>query len=90
MDYPNTGALWPNQTRTADNQPSIRGDIKLERGFIKELLNETDEELIVISLAGWTREFKNGKFISLKASKPFVKTNSKPVSENIADDDIPF
>jgi hypothetical protein len=53
------------------------------------LLNETDNELIVIALSGWTKEYKDGKFISLKASKPFVKTDSKPTLK-IDEEDIPF
>ena len=88
MDYPNSGALWPNKMRTSDSQPNVRGDIKLERSFLKELLNDTDEELIVVSLSGWTKEYKDGKYISLKASKPFVKNEPKPPVND--DDDIPF
>jgi hypothetical protein len=88
MDYPNSGALWPNKMRASDSQPNVRGDIKLERSFLKELLNDTDEELIVVSLSGWTKEYKDGKYISLKASKPFVKNEPKPPVND--DDDIPF
>ena len=88
MDYPNSGALWPNKMRTSDSQPNVRGDIKLERSFLKELLNDTDEELIVVSLSGWTKEYKDGKYISLKASKPFVKNEPKPPVDD--DQDIPF
>jgi hypothetical protein len=88
MDYPNSGALWPNKMRTSDSQPNVRGDIKLERSFLKELLNDTDEELIVVSLSGWTKEYKDGKYISLKASKPFVKNEPKPPVND--DEDIPF
>jgi hypothetical protein len=89
MDYPNTGVLWPNKNRQSESHPNSRGDIKIERSFLKELLNETDDELIVIALSGWTKEYKDGKFISLKASKPFVKTDSKPTLK-IDEEDIPF
>jgi hypothetical protein len=91
MDYPNSGALWPNKKRTADKHPNTQGSIKLERGFLKELMNNTDSEIIEVALSGWTREYDGGKFISLKASKPFVKgeQQSKPQPQE-DDDEIPF
>ena len=92
MDYPNSGALWPNRKRTADKQPNVQGSIKLERGFLKELMSNTDSEIVEVALSGWTREYNGDKFISLKASKPFVKGEraapQKPQEQD--DDEIPF
>lgn len=95
MDYPNSGALWPNRKRTADKQPNVQGSIKLERGLLKELMSNTDSEIIEVALSGWTREYNGDKFISLKASKPFVKgEQSKPAPQKQQDenndDEIPF
>jgi hypothetical protein len=88
MDYPNSGALWPNKKRETEKHPNVTGDIKIERSLLKELMAESDEELIAISLSGWTKEYKEQKYISLKASKPFKKTGYKPTQDN--DDDLPF
>ena len=92
MDYPNSGALWPNKKKLTEKHPNTQGSIKLERGFLKELMNNTDSEIIEVALSGWTREYDGGKFISLKAAKPFVKgEQSKPKPQEDNDDpDVPF
>jgi hypothetical protein len=91
MDYPNSGALWPNKKKLTDKHPNVQGSVKLERGFLKELMNNTDSEIIEVALSGWTREYNGGKFISLKADKPFVKgEQSKPKPQEDLDDEIPF
>lgn len=91
MDYPNSGALWPNKKKLTDKHPNTQGSIKLERGFLKELMDNTDSEIIEVALSGWTREYDGGKFISLKASKPFVKgEQSKPKPQEDDDGDVPF
>ena len=92
MDYPNSGALWPNKKKLTDKHPNFQGNIKLERGFLKELMNNTDSEIIEVALSGWTREYNGDKFISLKADKPFVKgEQSKPKPQESDDgEDFPF
>jgi hypothetical protein len=92
-DYPNSGALWPNENRNSDKHPNVRGDIKIERGLLKQLMADTDDELITIALSGWTRAYQDKKFISLKADKPFKKNNAPQRQAEPADDDddeIPF
>jgi hypothetical protein len=92
-DYPNSGALWPNKTRNSDKQPNVQGDIKMERGLLKKLMADTDDELIVIALSGWTREYQDSKFISLKASEPYKKDSApKKKQQKIEEDDsdLPF
>ena len=94
MDYPNSGALWPNKKKLTDKHPNVQGSIKLERGLLKELMSNADGEIIEVALSGWTREYNGDKFISLKASKPFVKgEQSKPAPQQPQDDEddsIPF
>ena len=92
MDYPNSGALWPNKKKLTDKHPNVQGSVKLERGFLKELMNNTDSEIIEVALSGWTREYNGGKFISLKADKPFVKgEQAKPKPQEQDDgEDFPF
>lgn len=95
MDYPNSGALWPNKRRDSDKHPNVQGNIKVERSLLKAMLADTDAELIEVALSGWTREYQGDKFISLKASKPYKKGEKQeekkqkplPVDD---DEDIPF
>jgi hypothetical protein len=90
MEYPNSGALWPNKKRDSDKHPNVQGSIKVERSLLKEIMADTDDELIEVALSGWTREYQDGKFISLKASKPYKKGEQKQKPSVNDDDDIPF
>lgn len=87
MEYPNSGALFPNKNKTSDAQPNVRGNVKIERGLLKELMSESDGELIEIEISGWTKEFKGGKFLSLKVAKPYKKSAPKRQDD---DSEIPF
>jgi hypothetical protein len=89
MEYPNSGALWPNKNKTTDAHPNLRGTIKMERALLKELMATSDEELIEIEISAWTKTFKDGKFLSLKGGKPYKKGDPKPAAQD-DDGDIPF
>jgi hypothetical protein len=88
MEYPNSGALFPNKNKNSDAHPNVRGNVKIERGLLKELMAESDGELIEIEISGWTKEFKGGKFLSLKVAKPYKK-NAAPAQDD-DNDPIPF
>ena len=34
---PNTGTLWPNEKKKADNHPDVRGDLNLMRSQLKTM-----------------------------------------------------
>jgi hypothetical protein len=89
MEYPNSGALFPNKNKKSDAHPNVRGNVKIERSLLKELMSESDNELIEIEISGWTKTFKDGKFLSLKVAKPFKKEGYKPKQED-DDSEIPF
>ena len=89
MEYPNSGALFPNKNKTSDAHPNVRGNVKIERSLLKELMLESDSELIEIEISGWTKEFKGGKFLSLKVAKPYKKT-AAPRQQADDSEDIPF
>jgi hypothetical protein len=88
MEYPNSGALFPNKNKKSDAHPNVRGNVKIERSLLKELMSESDNELIEIEISGWTKTFKDGKFLSLKVAKPFKKEGYKPKQDD--DEEIPF
>jgi hypothetical protein len=89
MEYPNSGALFPNKNKTSDAHPNVRGNVKIERSLLKELMLESDNELIEIEISGWTKTFKDGKFLSLKVSKPY-KRDAAPKKQDDDNDPIPF
>ncbi len=78
---PNTGTLWPNDKQKTDSHPDVRGDLNLDRSFLKDMLAKTDDDLIKISVAGWKKEINGKKTLSISASEPYVK----PV-----DNDLPY
>jgi hypothetical protein len=81
MDYPNTGLLLTNTRKTADKQPDMTGDIKLERDFLLDLIENSDD-VIVIKLGAWLKKDKNGnRMVSLKADsneQPKQSTQKDP------------
>lgn len=91
MSYPNTGRLSPNQYKKNDKQPDHKGSITLERSLIKQLLEESEDE-VTIKISGWNRSGQYGDFISLaydsykKQEEAPVKKAPPPADES----DIPF
>lgn len=75
----NTGVLFTNQKK-ADNHPDYKG---------KANVNGKEVEI-----AGWIKEGKNGKYLSLSFKEPYVKpTTSGQLPNNFridSKDDMPF
>ena len=89
MEYPNSGSLFPNKFKKADSHPNLRGTVKIERSLLKELMLESDSELIEIEISAWTKEWKDGKFLSLKVGKPYKKDGASKRQDDDSDP-IPF
>ena len=88
MQYPNSGALFPNSWKKNEKQPDHKGTITLERSLLKKLLDLTTEDEIPIKLSGWDRRGNKGMFISLKYDD--FKEIPKVETPKIEDGDIPF
>lgn len=84
---PNTGTLWPNDKRTSDNQPNVRGDIFVDKELIQKLLKEAENGMVQLSLAGWTKELAGKKALTLKVSEPYKKAAPVALSD---EEDLPF
>ena len=82
---PNTGTLWPNDKRSGENQPNVRGDIFVDKELLKKLLNESEAGMVQLSLSGWTKELGGKKVLSLKVSEPYKK-----VAVPTTDEEMPF
>jgi|APGre2960657404_1045060.scaffolds.fasta_scaffold311547_2 uncharacterized protein (DUF736 family) len=93
MDYkkpyeekPNTGSFFANKTKTNPKAPDYRGKIVLDLSTY-DVVNGN----IVVELAGWKQTAKSGlSYLQLKAQKPREDQSSKPVREEIQDDNIEF
>jgi uncharacterized protein (DUF736 family) len=78
-DNTNSGVLFKNDKKGNEKAPDYKGKVNVE-GKEKDI-------------AGWIREGKSGKFISIKISEPMKKDNvfdNKP--KTVFDDktDLPF
>jgi hypothetical protein len=79
MDYLNTGGLFVSTVRKTEKSPDYFGAIKVDRNYLKFLMEQTDGDGIEIKLGGWKRESKTGnRFISLSVDTYVKKEESKP------------
>ncbi len=86
---PNTGALFPNNKRS-DNHPDHRGDIHLDRAFLKRMLDKVEGDVIAVSVSAWTKRANSGlEFLSLSISEPYVP-KAAPTQNDTPDEDVPF
>lgn len=85
-EKPNTGSFFANKSKTNPKAPDYRGKIVLDLSTY-DVVNGN----IVVELAGWKQTAKSGlSYLQLKAQKPREEQSSKPVKEEIQDDDIEF
>jgi uncharacterized protein (DUF736 family) len=93
MDYkkpyeekPNTGSFFANKTKTNPKAPDYRGKILLDLSTY-----DIVDGKVAVELAGWKMTAKSGlSYLQLKAQKPREEQSSKPVKQEIQDDDIEF
>ena len=85
---PNSGVLWPNDRKKADNHPDVRGDLFVSLALLKDLAPKAEDGLIKLSVSGWRKELGGKKALSLSASAPYVKPQSTENADY--DEDVPF
>ena len=74
IQKPNTGSVFVNRDKKAENHPDMRRLIHVDRNLLIDLLTKNKEGNIKLSLACWKRNTKNGEdFLSLGASEPYEK-----------------
>jgi len=79
---PNSGALFANTNKKAENHPDIRGDIYVARELIAEIAKKNPSPLIKLSLSVWKRESQAGnKYMSISVSEPYEKPDA-PAKSN--------
>ena len=85
-EKPNTGSFFANKTKTNPKAPDYRGKILLDLSTY-----DIVDGKVAVELAGWKMTAKSGlSYLQLKAQKPREDQSSKPVKEEIQDDDIEF
>lgn len=85
---PNSGTLWPNDKKSAENHPNVRGDLFVSVALLKELSPKAEDGLIKLAISGWKKELGGKKVLSLSTSAPYVK--QEPTANADYDEDDPF
>ena len=81
MEFLNKGSLFPSTVRKSEKSPDFFGSIKLDRSYLRNLMNKHDEDGIEIKISGWKRQSKTGNsFLSL-AVDTFEKQAPAPKTE---------
>jgi hypothetical protein len=81
MDFLNRGALFLSTQRKSDKAPEYFGSIKLDRSYLKSLMEKTDEDGIEVKLSGWKKPTKTGgTFLSISVDT-FVKNGAAPAAK---------
>lgn len=92
--YPNSGRLNYTKNKVNPNSADLYGEIVFDRQFLRNLMNETDEDEIPVKLSGWQKDGNYGPWFSIKVNtwKPESGNSSTPapVQTPASDEDIPF
>ena len=74
IQKPNTGSVFINRDKKAENHPDMRGLINVDRNLLIDLLSKHKDGDIKLSLACWKRNTKTGDdFLSIGVSEPYEK-----------------
>ena len=84
---PNSGVLFSAKSKTSDRQPDYNGNLLLDLSAFEVVNNQ-----ITVSLSGWKKSMSNGgTYLSLAASKPWVKEEAGSAFKRTKEDDsVPF
>lgn len=92
--FPNSGRLNYSRQKINQSSPDLYGEIAIERGLLRQLLEETDEDNIVIRLSGWEKNGNYGPWFSIKVNtwkKTEPPLTAPPAPSPVVDDsDLPF
>lgn len=90
MEYPNSGSLFRTKEKKHDKSPDMWGEVKFDKAYLLDLIENSTEQLVTVKLSGWTREGKSGKFLSLQVNTYKPEENRTRQDAPQEDDDIPF
>jgi hypothetical protein len=91
--YPNSGRLNYAKNKVNPNSADLWGDITIERALLKQLLEESDTDDIVIKLSGWQKDGNYGPWFSIKVNtwKPEQQQVPQPKpAAPVNEEDLPF
>ena len=93
--FPNRGRLNYSKQKINQSSPDLYGEIAIERALLRQLLEETDEDNIIIRLSGWQKDGNYGPWFSIqvntwKKSETMQLPKAEPKPPVVDDGDLPF
>jgi hypothetical protein len=89
QEYPNTGGLWRTKEKKHDKAPDMWGELKLDRDYLRQLLDESNG-LVTVKIDAWKRESATGNsYLSIKVNtwKPDGSKGGSKSEERMPFDD---
>lgn len=81
MEYLNKGGLFVSTLKHTEKSPDYFGTIKVDRNYLKFLMEQHDGDGIEIKIGGWKAQSKDGnRYISLKVDTYVKKEDATPPS----------
>jgi len=89
---PNSGTLWPNEYKKTENHPDVRGDLYLDLSMLKTEWANAENNMLKVSISGWSKEIAGKQVLSISAAAPYVKPaeSAPPAAPSNFDEDAPF
>jgi hypothetical protein len=89
---PNSGTLWPNEYKKNENHPDVRGDLYLDLSMLKTEWAKAENNMLKVSISGWSKEIAGKQVLSISAAAPYVKPaeSAPPAAPSNFDEDAPF
>lgn len=93
--FPNSGRLNYSQRKVHPKSPDLYGELVLDRKFLKDLMEQTDEDDIPIKLDAWQNDGQYGTYFSLKVNTwkkqdGNSSTSEPPAPPPVDNSDVPF
>lgn len=83
---PNNGSLFACKTKLSEKSPDYQGTVLIDLSEFEIVDNQ-----ITVSLGGWKKQWAEGTYLSLKASKVWIPDASGSAVKRTKEDfDVPF
>ena len=85
-NQPNTGKLMKTKEKKHEKAPDMWGEIHFDPEYLRQMIDESNEELVTIKIDAWTNVSNAGnKYLGLK-----VNTWKPDGQQSASDEKMPF
>jgi len=92
--YPNSGRLNYTKSKIHPDSPDMYGEISVERGVLRQMLDEDDSDSVTLKINAWQKDGNYGPWFSVRINtyKPGMQQIPQQKQAAPEDDssDVPF